>query len=116
MSLFVILILIVGSAPHADAAPGHGGAHGGGHGGEHGGWHGEEHGGWHGEEHGGWHGEEHDGWHGEEHEHDFHERGWYGAPGDLAPDLDLDVRSYCPNPPGYYPTVPECAEPWIRMR
>ena len=84
MRLFVILILIVGSTPHADAAPGHGGAYG--------------------------------GWHGEEHEHDFHGRGWSGAPGGLYPDLDLDVRSYCPNPPGYYPTVPECVEPWIRMR
>jgi len=100
MSLFVILILIVGNVPHADAAPGHGGEHGGGHGGERDGWHGEEHG----------------GWHGEEHEHDFHGRGWYGAPGGLAPDLGLNVRSYCPNPPGYYPTVPECVEPWIRMR
>ena len=100
MSLFVILILIVGNVPHADAAPGHGGEHGGGHGGERDGWHGEEHG----------------GWHGEEHEHDLHGRGWYGAPGGLYPDLGLDVRSYCPNPPGYYPTVLECAEPWIRMR
>ena len=108
MRLFVILILIVGSAPHADAAPGHGG--------EHDGWHGGEHDGWHGEEHDGWHGEEHDGWHGEEHEHDFHGRGWYWAPGGLAPDLGLGVQSYCPNPSGYYPTVPECVEPWIRMR
>ena len=91
--LFVALILVVGSAPHADAAPGHGG------------------------EHGDWHSKAHD------HDfHDFHGPRWNWVPGGLPPDRDLDVSSvespvqcYCPNPPGYYPTVLECIEPWIPM-
>jgi hypothetical protein len=134
--LVMILLFVVGTAPVAFARGGsHGGFHGGdfGHGGFPSG--GMRHGGGFG--HGGFsnggmrHGGFHDGFHGG-HVGLFHHPHFHGGivleapPLWIAPEPYIDVTPdigvtpaptpmwyYCPNPPGYYPTVPACHELWI---
>ena len=107
--LVMVLLLVVGTAPVALARGGPGGFHGGsfGHSGFHDGFHGGHVGPFH-------------------HPH-FHGGIIVGAPPLwIAPEPSIDVTPeigvtpapaplwyYCANPPGYYPMVPTCQEPWI---
>jgi hypothetical protein len=110
--LVMILLLVVGTAPVALARGGPGGFHGGFHGGGFG--------------HSGFH----DGFHGG-HVGPFHHPHVHGGivveapPLWIAPEPFIDVTPeigvtpaptpmwyYCSDPPGYYPTVPVCSEPW----
>jgi hypothetical protein len=110
--LVMVLLLVVGTAPVAFARGGPGGIHGSFHGG--------------GFRHGGFH----DGFHGG-HLGPFHHPHFHGGivleapPLWIAPAPSIDVTPeigvtpaptpmwyYCSNPPGYYPTVPVCSEPW----
>jgi hypothetical protein len=129
--LAIAFSLALAAAPGAALAQHHGGGGGGGWhggGGHGGGWHGGggHGGGWHGGG-GGWHG---GGWHG-----GGHWRGgvsvylgpslyWgpvydpypayyydYPAPAYVAPPA---YQYYCPGV-GYYPAVPTCAQPWLRV-
>jgi hypothetical protein len=98
--LVMVLLFLVGSTPYVFASPGHGGFHGGGFGHHH-----------------------FVAPHGFEH---FHQPHFHGgvffdvSPLWIAPQPYVEVTPvptplwyYCPNPPGYYPTVPACTVPWI---
>lgn len=112
--LVMILLFVVGTAPVAFARGGLGGSHGGFHGGGFG--------------HGGFSsgGMRHGGHGGLFHHPHFHGGIVLEAPPlwivpepyiDVTPDIGVTPAPtpmwyYCPNPPGYYPTVPACHEPW----